>query len=194
MANLARESDAKTLIIGATIDRTHCKIAKELVKKADVIRADALKAPFRNGVIFVVFSTMLIEHLDDQALTKEIHFILKKGGTLVLSTVMREEGAKYFYRNEKGEYLLAPDHLREYKSEKEVIKLLADNGLVTKAYAIIPTKFSLLDGLFRLLYRNMPIEILKTIVHQKPITYLRKKTKLPIPHYYDLEIIANKER
>lgn len=188
--NVAKEAGTEALIVGLTLDYQHCVLAQRFVRNAKVVCSDALKTPFRDKVTPLIFSTMLIEHVDDNMLVGEMARLLTHGGTLVLSTVLRGTGAIYFYRDENGASLLAPDHLREYSSIDEVLRLLHKNGFTVTTVQVVPIRFSPLDGVFHSLYRLTRIQLLKSVAKWKVVTCLRKMTRLAIPRYYVVEIIA----
>ncbi len=191
--NIEKECRPTTRIVGLTRNEKHCQYAKMFVPNATLICGEALKSPFKDSTIPLIFSTMLIEHVDEQLFIKEIRRILRKNGALILSTVLKKRWAYYFYKNEKGERVLAPDHLNEYTSPEELINLLNKHGLVTKKYHIVPIKFSPIDFLFHSIYRLTKNKLISNLSKKKIVTLLRKITRIPIPGFFTIEVIALKK-
>jgi SAM-dependent methyltransferase len=156
------------------------------------VRADAMQMPFCEESFDFVYCSMLIEHLPDGQLLDNIRHILKSGGVLYLSTVVRRPYGPFTKRGPEGRLVLAGNHLREYKSNKEIIDLVRGHGFEvheTSAWLLresILRRFIMLClklGLFR-------ISLEKRMMRLSP--FMKKTIRIwalvvPIPGYYVFE-------
>jgi 2-polyprenyl-3-methyl-5-hydroxy-6-metoxy-1,4-benzoquinol methylase len=133
---------------------------------------------------------MLIEHVDDRSLLRELRRILRDDGILVLSTVIRRQGAWYLYHDGAGHSLLAPDHVREYESQESLVSLFRESGFHIEFLNLLRIRFSPIDGILRAAYRTSGWGILKSVAACGAVTKLRGMTRLALPKYFALEIIA----
>jgi ubiquinone/menaquinone biosynthesis C-methylase UbiE len=78
------------------------------------------------GTFDFIHSSQVIEHVpSDKKMVNEMKRLLKKGGTLFCSSVIKKPWAIYKYRN-NGKFVLDPTHEREYKDVKEFLELFRD--------------------------------------------------------------------
>ena len=189
---IMEECKPGTRVIGLTKNKQHCEYAGVFAKGADVINADALHTPFRDRSIPLIFSTMLIEHVDDRACLREIRRILEDGGTLVLSTVLKRRWAYYFYRDERGGCMLAPDHVKEYTAVGELTGLMSEHGLVVSQSHVTAIRFSPVEFLLRSLYRITGSRCVKKVSRTRFMAVVRRLTRIPVPGFFAMELIARK--
>ncbi len=180
-------------IFGADISLKNCK----LVKKANVnvILADALNLPFKVGTFDFIICTMLIEHLNEDILLRQINMTMKNQGNLFLETVFKNKSARYIYKNKNGEYVLTPEHIKEYTSIPEIKYLLHVNGFKIKSIDLIELKYPLIDLIIKVLlrvFRHTYYQTLKNVISMNIVHKLRMKIKIRIPGYYKIEIFATK--
>jgi len=135
----------------------------------------------------LVISSQVIEHVKTpQELIRQVRIVLKQNGYFYLSTVFKKWYAWYFYKNNNGKWVLDPTHLREYRTDGELIPLLKKLG-------------------FRVIYNNktlwrFPITdfFLKrfgfgsNIYQKSKLLSALRSIKLPILGYYYWEIICRK--
>jgi SAM-dependent methyltransferase len=81
--------------------------------------------PLQNNVVDVVVSHQSIEHVVDQAKAiSEVSRVLRPNGLFIATTPVKglfgRLGARS--RNAKGQRVLSPDHVSEYKSEADIIE------------------------------------------------------------------------
>jgi SAM-dependent methyltransferase len=118
----------------------------------DVVCSDALGLPFPDDTFDLVLSTQVIEHVpDDRAFAREAGRVLKRGGTIIISSVLRRPYGWYFYRN-RGQWVLDPTHLREYRSREEFLSLFGSGFRILES-AVDAIRFSPAHFVYRLLIR-----------------------------------------
>jgi SAM-dependent methyltransferase len=120
---------------------------------ADVVCGDAMRLPFPDDLFDMVLSTQVIEHVpDDWAFVKEASRIVKKGGRMLITSVLRLPHGWYFYRHQ-GRWVLDPTHVREYRSREQFLALFSD-GFRLLDSAVEPIHFSPAHFVYRLLART----------------------------------------
>jgi len=191
--NVSNKMKPDVVAVGLEIDKRRCEMAL-LKTHREIICAEALHMPFADETFNMVFSTMVIEHVDDEALLHEVSRVLKDGGFLVLTTVVRGEKANYFYKDEEGRSLLALDHIREYGSGQEVLQLVKSYGFVTMASVIYPFRVSLPTAFLSTLYRLFPNMILEILATTDLVSTVRTKLTISVPRYFIVEAVMQKLR
>jgi SAM-dependent methyltransferase len=81
--------------------------------------------PFQDNVIDVVVSHQSIEHVVDQGKAiSEVSRVLRPNGLFIATTPVKGLLGRFAARsrNAKGQRVLSPDHVSEYKSEEDVIE------------------------------------------------------------------------
>lgn len=93
--------------------------------KIELICCSALFFPFRSGVFDAVVSTEVIEHVpDDKKAVHEIYRVLNDKGIFVVTAPVKGVLSRFApTKNEFGEGVLGPDHLREYSSVESLIQI-----------------------------------------------------------------------
>lgn len=160
----------------------------------ELLLSDASSVKELNNNDFdLIFNTQVIEHVeDDKKLLSEIYRMLKKGGILYISSVVKSKYGWYVHRC-NGKWVLDPTHVREYSSEKEFNSLVESQG-----FKIVKTKMTLyyftpIEFLIRRIYyritrsKNMNSFFLR----HKALNILRR-IKIPVFGYHIIELIAKK--
>jgi SAM-dependent methyltransferase len=147
--------------------------------------ADGLALPIRGGSVDLVICRHVIEHVSDDALLlREISRVLVNGGVLYLETPLKLPGAWYLYRNESGERVLDPTHVREYRSVHPVIDLL-------RSEAFLPTHQGLRPILFPV--PHLIYHVLRTLgLSRRTPSWLPDWPTLRVPRYREIQVVARK--
>lgn len=136
-------------IVGIDIAKERIERLKETVPFAKTFISDVQNLDQIKGDSFdVAISSQVIEHVfDDRKMVKEAFRILKPGGVLYLTTVIKKWYGVWVYWN-KG-FKLASSHQREYRSEEEVVNLLKNVGFKVKTWKSFSLFYPFLDLLLR---------------------------------------------
>lgn len=180
-------------IISIDISKLRCTTCKRIVGTS-VLLADAFKIPLKNECVDFVVCTQMIEHvLDDLGLLKGISRVMKPESPLFLSSIVRRGNPFYIYKNQFGERVLEPTHLREYTSDLDFKKLISTYFNV-QHMGVYKVKFSPIRFIYRLLIR---IKLVRkrdpTVFLKNPILRILAKLKIAIPRYFIVEAIAIKK-
>jgi SAM-dependent methyltransferase len=186
--NIDKFSNAR--LIG--IEKTEQAImqTKSLIPQVNIIRGDILNTPFKSESIDFIFSTMVIEHVDDKKFSEEVFRTLRPGGYFFVTSVIKSKNAWYFYKNTVGETVLEPSHLKEYKSIQEFENILKPRGFTIIKSSAPRICYPLLDPLLKLVIKFTKI---KNLIGWRSIELLRLLTKVPIPGYFAVEVLAKKK-
>jgi len=189
--NLSKITKAE--LIGVDFSIEALKLSSQKIPYAKFIQSDVCNIPLKSGSCDFVLSTMVIEHLrSDVKFINEINRILVKKGYLMISTVLKKNRSWYFYKNIYGKRVLEPTHVREYKDSRELLKKLIGRGFKIIAVETPPILFPLIDPLLKFSCRILKFYFWKKFLAGKLVEFLRLKTRIPIPGYYSLEVIAQK--
>lgn len=144
-------------------------------------------AEVASGSIDLLLSTQVIEHVaDDGAMIQEMARLLAPGGRFYLSTVFKRWYGWYFYRC-NGRWTLDPTHVREYRSDEELLPRLLEAGLEIRRQQKGLFAYPLSDFVFR----RFPVG--QDVYRARWLRRLRI-LKLPIIGYYNWEIVGRKRR
>ena len=140
-----------------------------------------------SSVDFIILK-YVIEHIEDEdRLLEEVKRILNKDGLLYLSTAFKKWYSWYYYKNKYGETVLDPTHIREYKSDVELISKLEKHGF----RVIINRKnlfwFPLLDFFINRLGLADPEIYIKNFLLRN-----LRNIKVPVAGYYEWELVCRK--
>jgi len=120
-----------SLIIGVEISSEALSYAKERYWGPHYILADIRNLPFKDGIFDGVTAFEVVEHVRrGKRVLTETRRVLKKGGTLILSSPNKLSPEKWLINlilRKPYPELLGPYHFREY-SYKELIKLIGSAG------------------------------------------------------------------
>lgn len=168
----------------------------QLVKKIDprihayVDSAETLKRIKKNSIDFFM-TTHVIEHVDDKKMLQTIDRVMKKNGTIYIATVFKKWWGWYYHRK-NGKWTMDVTHLREYMDDKELLGLID-----TKRFTILEVQktqlaFPIIDFVIRRLFMNNLITNREFFAKNKIFNLIRM-IKVPVPGYYNWEIILKKK-
>lgn len=145
-----------------------------------------------NISVDLCISTMVMEHVpSDDAYARELARIVRPGGRLYLTTVLRKRGAWYFRKAPDGRRVLDPTHLREYASAQIVIDVLSRAGFKTIDFGLEPLVFPVAHPLVRWFNSIKPIANVQQIFLSQPWSTL-ERIGLPIPRYRAIELVMER--
>jgi len=170
-----------------------CKsIPDDLLRGSRFILGDVLNVPCKNEAFEAVIATMVIEHVAEELFIDELYRILKVGGVALVTSVFKRPGAWYFYKNQKGEYILDPTHLREYKDRAVFTELFTDKFEVLNVQ-ITQYRPSLIEPIFRGLFVATRKKIFRDMPTKNWLIRKLRCLKVPVPGYASIEAIIKKK-
>lgn len=135
--------EGHVLDVGHSVGPLHGEIAKGggvvaidiVIKKPEkaVVKADATRMPFKEGVFDSVLAGELVEHLErPNFFLQEGRRVLKKGGLLVLTTPNRKSLVNRIFSSYEK-----PAHLSLF-SKEEIFSLLREEGFRIESCTLFP--------------------------------------------------------
>ncbi len=142
----------------------------------------------QDASIDLLVSSQVIEHVPSQEnMLKEMHRVLIPGGLAYLSTVHKKWYGWYFYRC-NGKWALDPTHLREYRSDDELLGPISVAGLKVIEARKELFWFPLSDFILR---RLLPANAARGLYRKRWLQALRR-IRVPIPGYYNWELVLQR--
>jgi len=179
-------------VIAIDLSETRLERVKKNISNVETICSDVCKVKqVKDNQLDFVICTQVIEHVEsEEKLLKEIYRVLKPGGYLYISSVVKKWYGWYFYRC-NSKWTLDPTHLREYSSSEEFYNLLTNNK-----FKILEQKLSLfkpsLGNAFKRILIKFGIMNEKRIRKSK-ILDIFSKLRIPVFGYYIIEDICQKK-
>jgi SAM-dependent methyltransferase len=168
------------------IDLSMIRVRRVQEKNIRAVVADALRLPLSAGAVSLAVCRHVIEHVqDDERLAIEVSEVLQPGGHLYLETPLRLSGAWYPYRNQSGNWVLDPTHVREYTRIDQVIQCLAVAGLKITYVDVQPIGYPILQLVQRALHWLFPND-------RRVNSVALEGPRIRIPRYRELRIVAKK--
>ena len=144
----------------------------------------------KDGQLDLVMCTQVIEHVEsDEKLLKEIYRVLKPGGYLYISSVVKKWYDRWIYRC-NGKVTCDPTHLREYKSIEEFNQLIKNNKFKIEKTRIYQFKPSLMNTFKRILIKYRIIS--EDNARNSKILSFFSNLKIPAPGYFIVESLSTK--
>jgi 2-polyprenyl-3-methyl-5-hydroxy-6-metoxy-1,4-benzoquinol methylase len=172
-------------VVAVDIAANRIELVRKIGQDFECIVADGCGTQITDGSIDFLISTQVIEHVaNDYDMVREMRRLLREGGFLYLSTVFKKKYGRYFYRC-NGEWTLDPTHLREYTNDDRLLDILEAHGFDIlenkKTLDGCPIMESVLRRLHapRRAYNNLLFKLLRMV-------------KIPIPGYYQWELVCQK--
>lgn len=169
---------------GVDLSQTRLDRLRQMCPEILTVQASVDQTNLQSHFFDLVISTQVIEHvLDPTLMIQEMARLLKTGGALYLSTVFKHRYAWYFHRCQ-GQWVLDPTHLREYRHESELIPELEVQGFRIRSQSLEPISYPLIDPILR-----------RWNFHPAQMGWgaFLRQLKIPIPGYFNWEIIAEKK-
>ena len=185
--NVAQFSNAK--LFGIEQAEPAIMESKTLIPELNAVKGNIIETPLKNACIDFIFSTMVIEHVDDKNFAEEVYRTLKPGGYFFVTSVIKAKNAWYFYKNTAGETVLDPSHLKEYKSIQEFEKVFNSIGFAIIKSSASRIRYPALDPLLKWLVKFTGMQ---NLLEWKIVEFLRLSTQIPIPGYFAGEVLAKK--
>lgn len=175
-------------VYAVDLSQKRIDLAKRINEHFICMVADACKVDdIEDNGIDLLFSSMLIEHVEnDEAMVKEIHRLLKSGGTAFISTVFKKWYGWYFYRC-NGKWVIDPTHLREYTNDSQLLDLFRRHGFEILEQKKILIRRPIVDFILKRLHVD------KNTFIKYPFLERLRVLSIPILGYYDWEIICRKK-
>ena len=189
--NLAEYCNFNSRLCGLDYSLSNCFATKTLIKREiPIVNGDALELPFHRGSFDFITSTMLIEHLQDtDKFIKDVKRVLKKNGFFLVTSVIKKRKTFYIYKNQTGDYVLDPTHIREYESKDEFLSQFTHNDFEIMFINISRLNFSPIDFILRRLFQIFKNDFFRNLPPK--LISLRKITEIPLPAY-SIEVILRK--
>lgn len=128
-------------------------------------------------------SSQVIEHVDDAKMARAIARVTKPGARIYVSTVKKKRFAWYYLKNANGERVLDPTHLREYRSDEELLGKFDPRAFRLLANESTPVAYPLLDFVaHRLKFADRTVLAL-------PIVERLRRIRVPVPRYFTWELL-----
>jgi ubiquinone/menaquinone biosynthesis C-methylase UbiE len=134
LAQLNKRTDSTAVLFGLDISEKLCKIAKEKVPTANIIKGDAEVLPFAPDTFDFAFMIASLEHMQNfgKAIL-EVSRVLKQSGVYIV-LVPNRDWLQYDFYNEirlRKRFQPVDDHWFHYE---EIKKLLESNHFVINKY------------------------------------------------------------
>jgi len=130
----------KIKIVGIDISPRRIENLKNKFPKSKFYCRDVCQTKLKKESFDFVHSSQTIEHVeDDKKMVEEMYRLLKKGGFLLVSSVIKKPFAVYKYRNRHKKFALDPTHEKEYKNRKEFLDLFKERFKLIK-YKVDPVR------------------------------------------------------
>lgn len=137
-------------------------------------------------------STMVMEHVpDDGAYAAALARVVRPGGCLFLTTVLRKRGAWYFRKAPDGRRVLDPTHVREYSSVDAVRQTLEQAGFDTMEVGLERLAFPLAHPFIRSWNRIRPMRNVQRVFLSPPWSWIEKMA-LWIPRYREIQLVMRR--
>ena len=126
----------------------------------------------------------MIEHVpDDLAMARECSRVMRPGARAFIGSVVKGQGAWYFYRN-AGYWRLDPTHVREYADTATYRAILETAGFVVRELELQPIAFPLNELALRLLMRLRILDARRAQgSRMSRLLHILGRIAIPIPRY-----------
>lgn len=192
-----REINPRVKFTGIDFSTTGINRGRRLFgdKNTDFIINDLSRDDLPNKKYDLIYCSQLLEHLEkDEVFLKKVYKITEDDGYLFLSTVYKKKGSYYFYKNQRGERVLAPDHINEYTDKNDLLTKIEKSGYKIIDYDLVMFSYPLIDIGLKMVMKKFKGRLLTKIVNSRTMMRLRRLTWVPIWGFYNFQIIAIKPK
>lgn len=168
-------------------------IPENFLHKINFIEGDITNLKLPDSSYDAIISSMVIEHIkDDSSFVSEINRLLNNNGIALITSILKKKHGWYFYKNEFGDRVLDPTHIREYKNENSY-KELFDTNFKIIDFKTTQLKYTLVDPILKKLHKVTKIGFFKDLNMENPFISFIRKLRIPIFGYYAIEILLKKK-
>lgn len=137
-----------------------------------------------------VMTKHVIEHVDDKKMINALYRVTRENGTIYIATIFKKWWGWYYYRK-NGKWVMDVTHLREYVKDQELLDLIDKRKFKILEIKKTQLSFPIVDFFIRRFFMNNLITNREFFAKNKLFNLMRKIT-LPVPGYYNWEIILRK--
>jgi len=166
-------------------------IPKSFVKDFKFYHEDIFDSTLKDNDYDALVAAMVIEHVPEKAFVDELYRILKPNGLGLVTSVLKNKYAWYWYKNKHGKYAIHPDHIKEYTSVKEfenLFKRKFDTLLIRKTLL----KYPIFDPVAKFLMNIRGFGFLRNAMTTNKFLKKLRLLRIIIPNYYAVEILVRK--
>lgn len=178
----------KRKIYAIDLSRRRIRLVKNIDPHiiACVDNAETLKTIPKTSIDFL-YSSYVIEHVDNRKMFNAIKRVTRKNGTIYISTICKKWYG-WYYKRKNGKWVMDVTHKHEYASDNELF-----DQIDMKAFTILESRKSqMFFPVIDFIIRRLPIKNRNIFLDYPILNYLRRIT-VPIIGYYDWEIVLQKK-
>jgi 2-polyprenyl-3-methyl-5-hydroxy-6-metoxy-1,4-benzoquinol methylase len=180
-------------VVGVDLSPVRVRRFTQLTGKPAILANGENLAGVPDASVDLCISTMVMEHVpNDAAYAAALARIVRPGGCVYLTTVLRKSWAWYFRKTPDGRRVLDPTHVREYSSVAEVRHKLESAGFQVLEVALTRLVFPVAHPLVRLFNRMRPVANVQRLFLSPPWSWL-ETIALPIPRYREIQLVLRRE-
>lgn len=183
-------------LIGADFSQVALDKSRRVVEGAsqlEVFRVNFDSDPLPAVPVDLIYCSQVIEHLqDDQSFVSRMFEVSKPGCHVVLCTVFKKPYARYIYRNAKGEQVLEPTHVREYKDRESLLDLFRHAGFEVLDCDLSRMMYPAIDIPLKIVTKHFKNALVWKTVNSRFVVFLRKISRIPIPGYFNIQVVARR--
>ncbi|MBL8352951.1 MAG: class I SAM-dependent methyltransferase [Burkholderiaceae bacterium] len=183
---------AGVTVMGVDLSPVRVKRFTQLTGQPAILANGERLEGVADASVDLCISTMVMEHVpDDAAYAETLARIVKPGGWLFLTTVLRKPGAWYFRRAPDGRRVLDPTHVREYADVATVRRPLEAAGFRVEELRLERLVFPIAHPLVRLLNAARPLRDVQRLFLSAPWSWFEAMA-LPIPRYREIQLVLRR--